>query len=47
MDEKNKAMVVDRDKSESGKRQSADMHNNFVNKTLNEAREAKHPAGQF
>ena len=37
MDDKNEVVFVDRDKLQSGKKQCAVMHNNFVNKTLNYA----------
>ena len=45
MGEKNQTVVVDRDKLQSVKRQCAAMRNNFVHKTLKEARGAKHPVG--
>ena len=44
MDDKNEVVFADRDKLQSGKKQCAVMHNNFVNKTLNYARSAKCPA---
>ena len=44
MDDKNEVVFVDRDKLPSGKKQCAVMHNNFVSKTLNYNRSAKHPA---
>ena len=44
MNEMNEAVVLDRDKLQIGKKQCAVMQNNFVNKTLNDARGAKHPA---
>ena len=47
MDAKNEVVFVDRDKLQSGKKQCAVMHNNFVNKALNYARSAKCPAEQF
>ena len=44
MDDKNEAVFVNRDKLQSGKKQGAVMHNNFVNKTLNYAKRAKYSA---
>ena len=44
MDDKIEVVFIYRDKLQSGKKQCAVMHNNFVNKTLNYARSAKRPA---
>ena len=44
MNEMNEAVVLDRNKLQIGKKQCAVVQNDFVNKTLNEARGAKHPA---
>ena len=44
MDAENEVVFVDRDKLQSGKKQCAVMHNDFVNKALNYARSAKCPA---
>ena len=44
MNEMNEAVVLDRNKLQIGKKQCAVVQNNFVNKTLNDARGAEHPA---
>ena len=44
MDDKNEVVLVVRDKLQSGKKQCAVMHNNFVKKTLNYTKRAKCPA---
>ena len=43
MDDKSEFVFVVRDKLQSGKKQRAVMHNDFVNKTLNHAKRAKRP----
>ena len=44
MDDKNEVVLVVRDKLQSGKKQCAVMHNNFVKKKLNYTKRAKRPA---
>ena len=44
MEDKNEVVFVHINKLQSGKKQCAVMHNNFVNKTLNYAKRAKCPA---
>ena len=44
MNEMNEAVVLDRNKLQIGKKQCAVVQNNFVNKALNDARGAEHPA---
>ena len=44
MGDKNDVMFAVRDKLQSGKKQCAVMHNNFVKKTLNYAKRTKRPA---
>ena len=44
MNEMDEAVVLDRNKLQIGKKQCAVVQNNFVNKTLNDARGAEHPA---
>ena len=41
MDDKNEVVFIDGDKLQSGEKQCAVVHNNFVNKTLNYAKRAK------
>ena len=41
MDDKNEVVFVGGDKLQSGEKQCAVVHNNFVNKTLNYAKRAK------